>query len=173
CSICGHLSRLRTGFVDTTPFEMVMAETFLPDEPPLAQHQEFRGAHDPDAAPRVQDQKVPVTRHDDAGLGRDREFEVDVVLHVPAVSHDCLRLDPDRRSGEETEDFSSVLVGKVARELRSPQYVIDFSEDGTRQGDDISPPSFLERLAGNAVSFEGGPDNRTRVKDDQERRSAL
>lgn len=89
-------------------------------------------------APRVQHQQILITGHDDLGTSGQGQFQVAVVLGVPAVPDLLARLDPECRSREQFEDFAASVVRQNPRELWPCQNLGNLSEYRFRQSDDAS-----------------------------------
>jgi hypothetical protein len=64
--------------------------------PPISLYlvEELSGRQHPDAAPWVQYQQIRVSRHNDTRVGGKRQFQVTVVLGIPAVVDFLRRFDP-------------------------------------------------------------------------------
>ena len=55
-------------------------------------------------------------------MGGERQFQVAIVLGITAVVHDLLRLDPERRRGQQFKRFAASILGKDARKFRPRQW---------------------------------------------------
>jgi len=135
------------------------------EEPPRAQ--------DANTAPGVQIEEIAVAGNDDVGADRGGKFEILVVLRVTTVGNGEFRLDPDGGVGDQRQNSRPVFVRQVAGELRTCEYVADFSLDRRRQGNDTRLPRLQDCLPGRAIALEGRGDDGAGVNDDQRRRSAL
>ena len=133
----------------------------------------FHRTDDTDAAPRIKNQKIVVTRDDDPGTNRCRKSKVFVVLHVTTIVHHKRRFDPNCRVCHQSYNSCAIFFGQVAGEFWSAQYVTKFRLHRSREGNDILVARFKQCLSRNAVAPERRTDDCAGIDDNQLRCSAL
>jgi hypothetical protein len=77
----------------------------------------------------MQGKQVRITRNNNRRAGRQRQFEVFVVLCVPAVVDRHFRFEPNGRRGQTLQNLELPFFGQDAGEFRPLQHFLDFSED--------------------------------------------
>src|SRR6266566_7082944 len=83
------------------------------------------GRYDSDTAPWIESEQIAIAGNDDLGLRRKSEFEVFVVLGVPAICHRFLGFNDDGRCREQIQDPLDPPWREVARKFRASDNLAD------------------------------------------------
>jgi hypothetical protein len=83
----------------------------------------------PDAAPRVQHQQILIPRHNNGGPGGERQFQITVVLGIPAVLDLLSRINPGFSRRQQLKNLPTPIFAQDPRELRPRKNLGDFAEN--------------------------------------------
>ncbi len=133
-----------------------------------------RRRQDADIPPGIQIEQVRVTAHEQRRAGHSRQFQIHVVLLIPAVRDLFDRLDPSCRHLDQFKDRLAPFDRKGTRKLRTTQDGTIFIDDLARYGQDAPFNRRQQCCLWHAVGPERGANQRRSIEDDyQSRRSAL